>query len=227
MKASTLEKNKDEFAEEYDYKQGEIVVCGPHGIGEIIDIVQINQFATPFYKIGLKKQNNDSDDLVIMIPVDKTQKSGMRKLSSPKIVKKALQILSSPFPDLVSQTQSGQKNASNDLVRLRAYIHAGGSCLLVATAVKCAYKILNNENKKGGGPFSCRELLEIAMNLLASEFSRVLLITEEEAMQKIKSSLESDLSEKKIKSTISKIDSNEKIYSDDFDEESSELVRDE
>ena len=66
-----------------EFKIGEIVVYPKHGVGEIIQIqnMEIENIKTKFYVVKMEQSK-----LTIRVPVDKKIEVGLRKISSKKII---------------------------------------------------------------------------------------------------------------------------------------------
>ena len=73
-----------------DFKINDFVVYPSHGVGQIVDeeVQNIAGFELKMYVITF-----DKDKMTLKVPKDKAESTGMRKLSSPNIIGKALQVI--------------------------------------------------------------------------------------------------------------------------------------
>ena len=81
----------DKNVSDVDFKIGDFVVYPSHGVGQIIDeeIQNIAGFELKMYVITF-----DKDKMTLKVPKNKIESTGMRKLSSPNIIGKALEVIS-------------------------------------------------------------------------------------------------------------------------------------
>ena len=75
-----------------DFKINDFVVYPSHGVGQIVDEESQNiaGFELKMYVITF-----DKDKMTLKVPKNKIESTGMRKLSSPNTIGKALQVISS------------------------------------------------------------------------------------------------------------------------------------
>ena len=73
-----------------DFKIGETVVYPKHGVGEIIDIenMEISSIKTKFYVVKMEQAK-----LTIRVPLDKQNEVGLRRISSKKIIEEVFNVL--------------------------------------------------------------------------------------------------------------------------------------
>ena len=80
----------DSNMSDVDFKINDFVVYPSHGVGQIVDeeVQNIAGFELKMYVITF-----DKDKMTLKVPKDKAESTGMRKLSSPNIIGKALQVI--------------------------------------------------------------------------------------------------------------------------------------
>ena len=80
----------DRNVSDVDFKINDFVVYPSHGVGQIVDeeVQNIAGFELKMYVITF-----DKDKMTLKVPKDKAESTGMRKLSSPNIIGKALQVI--------------------------------------------------------------------------------------------------------------------------------------
>ena len=80
----------DSNVSDVDFKINDFVVYPSHGVGQIVDeeVQNIAGFELKMYVITF-----DKDKMTLKVPKDKAESTGMRKLSSPNIIGKALQVI--------------------------------------------------------------------------------------------------------------------------------------
>ena len=73
-----------------EFKIGEVVVYPKHGVGEIVNIqnMEIANIKTKFYVVKMEQAK-----LTIRVPLDKQEEVGLRKISSKKIVEEVFDTL--------------------------------------------------------------------------------------------------------------------------------------
>ena len=80
----------DSNVSDVDFKINDFVVYPSHGVGQIVDeeVQNIAGFELKMYVITFEK-----DKMTLKVPKNKTESTGMRKLSSPNTIGKALQVI--------------------------------------------------------------------------------------------------------------------------------------
>ena len=73
-----------------DFQIDDFVVYPSHGVGQIIDeeVQNVAGFELRMFVLSFEK-----DKMTLKVPKDKVESTGMRKLSSPNIIGKALQVI--------------------------------------------------------------------------------------------------------------------------------------
>ena len=81
----------DSNVSDVDFKINDFVVYPSHGVGQIVDEESQNiaGFELKMYVITFEK-----DKMTLKVPKNKIESTGMRKLSSPNTIGKALQVIS-------------------------------------------------------------------------------------------------------------------------------------
>jgi CarD family transcriptional regulator len=118
----------------------------------------------------------EREKLTLRVPISKAATSGMRKLSDPSIVEKALQVLT-------GRARVNRAMWSRRATEYQTKINSG-DLLTVAEVVRDLFRAPNQPEAS----YSERGLYEAASMLLAREISAVKNITETEALKLIEQS---------------------------------------
>ena len=157
-----------------DFKTGEYVVYPAHGVGQIVGLEQ-QEIAG--HKLDLFVITFEKDKMTLRVPTAKITSVGMRKLSAPDIMKKAL------------ETLKGRARVKRTMWSRRAQEYEAkinsGDLVAIAEVVRD----LHRSEAQPEQSYSERQLYEAAMDRMGRELSAVEDLTETEATQKIEAML--------------------------------------
>ena len=157
------------------FEVGSWVVYPAHGVGKIekIEHIDVGENSVDFLVIAFAKP-----DLILKLPVDKCQTSGLRPLVDEGTLDKAMEILS----------HKSKKRKSMWSKRAQEYTNKinSGSLLDLAQVLRELYKVGGDVMQS----FSERQIYHQAMDRLAKEISLVKSTTEEEAIREVETILQ-------------------------------------
>jgi CarD family transcriptional regulator len=156
------------------FQTGEAVVYPGHGVGAITGI---EEQEVAGFKLELLVITFDSGKLTVRIPLAKAKNSGLRKLSEPVVVERAIEIL------------SGKARAKRGMWNRRAadLQERIGTGQLIAIAE--VLRDLNRGAQQEEASYSERQIFEGALDLMIKEVAAVNQITDTEARKVIDQSL--------------------------------------
>ena len=134
-----------------DFQIDDFVVYPSHGVGQIIDeeVQNVAGFELRMFVLSFEK-----DKMTLKVPKDKIQSTGMRKLSSPNIIGKALQVI------------GGKAKVKRAMWSRRAQDYEqkinSGELILIAEVVRDLHR--NDEQREQS--YSERQLYEAALERL-------------------------------------------------------------
>jgi len=157
-----------------EFHPNDYVVYPAHGVGKILSIeeqmiggIQLEMFVISFEK----------EKMTLRVPTAKATSIGMRSLSSPDIVAKAL------------ETLKGRARTKRAMWSRRAQEYEqkinSGDLLSIAEVVRDLHRAEDQPEQS----YSERQLYEAALERLMSEIAAVEEITDTEALKKIEASL--------------------------------------
>jgi CarD family transcriptional regulator len=156
------------------FKTNEFVVYPAHGVGQILAIEEQEVAGA---KLELFVINFVKDKMTLRVPTAKITSVGMRKLSEPAIVKKAL------------ETLKGRARIKRTMWSRRAQEYEAkinsGDIVAIAEVVRDLYRSEQQPEQS----YSERQLYEAALDRLSREISAVQHITETEAVKEIEAAL--------------------------------------
>lgn len=156
------------------FKTNEFVVYPAHGVGQILAIeeqeiagAKLELFVITFVK----------DKMTLRVPTSKIANVGMRKLSEPALVKKAL------------ETLKGRARIKRTMWSRRAQEYEAkinsGDIVAIAEVVRDLYRSDSQPEQS----YSERQLYEAALDRLSREIAAVQHVTETEAIKEIEAQL--------------------------------------
>jgi CarD family transcriptional regulator len=156
------------------FKTGEFIIYPAHGLGKIVSIEEqeIAGFKLELFVVSFLKEK-----MTLRVPVAKVQQVGMRKLSEPAMIQKALDVLT-------GRARIKRTMWSRRAQEYEAKINSG-DIIAVAEVVRDLYRSEAQPEQS----YSERQLYEAALDRLMSEISAVEDITDTEAQKKIEASL--------------------------------------
>ena len=164
-----LEEDVGPVPHSHGFKANEFVVYPAHGVGQILAIEE-QEIAGA--KLELFVINFMKDKMTLRVPSAKVADVGMRKLSEPTLVKKALETLK-------GRTDVKRTTWSRRAQECEAKINSG-DIVAIAEVVRDLYRSESHQQS-----YSERQLYEAALGRLMRETAIVLDLTETEALSEI------------------------------------------
>ena len=156
------------------FKTGEHIVYPSHGVGRI---VAIEDQEVAGFKLELFVIHFEKDKMTLRVPVPKIVSVGMRKLSEPVVMKKAL------------ETLKGRARVKRTMWSRRAQEYEAkinsGDLVAISEVVRDLYR----SDAQPEQSYSERQLYEAALDRMTREIAVVDDITETEALKKIEGQL--------------------------------------
>ena len=172
--APRVEEPKKVLTQRQGFKTNEFVVYPAHGVGQILAIEE-QEIAGA--KLELFVINFMKDKMTLRVPTAKVANVGMRKLSDPALVKKAL------------ETLNGRARVKRTMWSRRAQEYEAkinsGDIVAIAEVVRDLYRSESQPEQS----YSERQLYEAALDRLSREIAVVQHSTETEAVKEIESQL--------------------------------------
>jgi CarD family transcriptional regulator len=146
------------MAEELLFSAGDFVVYPTHGVGKVVDI-ETQEVAG--HKLKMFVISFDQERMILRVPTQKSETSGLRKLSSSKIMDSAL------------ETLKGRARAKRTMWSRRAQEYEAkinsGSPISIAEVVRDLHRNTGQPDQS----FSERQIYESARDRLALELAAV------------------------------------------------------
>jgi CarD family transcriptional regulator len=165
---------KKPLTQRQGFKTNEFVVYPAHGVGQILAIEE-QEIAGA--RLELFVINFIKDKMTLRVPTAKVANVGMRKLSEPALVKKAL------------ETLKGRARVKRTMWSRRAQEYEAkinsGDIVAIAEVVRDLYRSESQPEQS----YSERQLYEAALDRLSREIAVVQHVTETEAVKEIESQL--------------------------------------
>ena len=161
-------------AKEFAFEKGDFVVYPTHGVGRVIDIEakEIAGYKLDLFVISFEQER------MLRVPVAKAKISGLRKLSSRKIMESAL------------VTLKGRSRVSRAMWNRRAQEYDAkinsGDPVAIAEVVRDLHRNAGQPDQS----YSERQIYEAALDRLARELAAVERIDKDLATQKLNSVLQ-------------------------------------
>jgi CarD family transcriptional regulator len=162
------EKNKPQ--QRNGFRTKEQIVYPAHGVGRIVSIEE-EEFAET--KLELFVINFEKSKMTLRVPIEKSERVGMRKLSEDKVVMKALTTLK-------GKAQVDRTMWSRRAPEYEAKINSG-SLMSIAEVVRDLYRSEFQREQT----FNDRQLYEAALDRMAREVAAVQKLDEENAISMI------------------------------------------
>ena len=172
--APRVEEPKKPLTQRQGFKTNEFVVYPAHGVGQILAIeeqeiagARLELFVITFVK----------DKMTLRVPTAKVANVGMRKLSDPSLVKRAL------------ETLKGRARIKRTMWSRRAQEYEAkinsGDIVAIAEVVRDLFRSESQPEQS----YSDRQLYEAALDRLSREIAVVQHVTETEAVKEIEANL--------------------------------------
>jgi CarD family transcriptional regulator len=172
--APRVEEPKKVLTQRQGFKTNEFVVYPAHGVGQILAI-EDQEIAGA--KLELFVINFMKDKMTLRVPTAKVANVGMRKLSEPALVKRAL------------ETLKGRARVKRTMWSRRAQEYEAkinsGDIVAIAEVVRDLYRSESQPEQS----YSERQLYEAALDRLSREIAVVQHVTETEAVKEVESQL--------------------------------------
>ena len=169
-----VEEPKKVLTQRQGFKTGEFVVYPAHGVGQILAIEE-QEIAGA--KLELFVINFMKDKMTLRVPTAKVANVGMRKLSEPALVKRAL------------ETLKGRARIKRTMWSRRAQEYEAkinsGDIVAIAEVVRDLFRSDSQPEQS----YSERQLYEAALDRLSREIAVVQHVTETEAVKEIEGQL--------------------------------------
>jgi CarD family transcriptional regulator len=169
-----VEEPKKVLTQRQGFKTNEFVVYPAHGVGQILAI-EDQEIAGA--KLELFVINFMKDKMTLRVPTAKVANVGMRKLSEPALVKRAL------------ETLKGRARVKRTMWSRRAQEYEAkinsGDIVAIAEVVRDLYRSESQPEQS----YSERQLYEAALDRLSREIAVVQHVTETEAVKEIEGQL--------------------------------------
>ena len=158
------------MAEQFLFNPGDYVVYPTHGVGKVLSIEtqEIAGHKLQLFVISLVRER-----MTLRVPISKVETSGLRKLSTPKIMDSALTTLQ-------GQAQVKRTMWSRRAQEYEAKINSGDP-ILIAEVVRDLYRDTSQPEQS----FSERQIYESAIDRLARELAAVEKIDKDKATEKL------------------------------------------
>ncbi len=154
----------------YDFRPNEYVVYPAHGVGRIVAIEEqeVAGFSLEMFVVAF-----DKDKMTLRVPTDKALEVGMRQLSSPEIVERAM------------ETLRGKARVKRAMWSRRAQEYEqkinSGDLIAIAEVVRDLHR--NDDQREQS--YSERQLYEAALERMTREVAAVLGGDEVAAMKRV------------------------------------------
>ncbi len=172
--APKVEEVRKPMTHKLGFKVNEFVVYPAHGVGQIL-LIEEQEIAG--LKLELFVINFIKDKMTLRVPTSKIANVGMRKLSDPALVKKAL------------ETLKGRARIKRTMWSRRAQEYEAkinsGDIVAIAEVVRDLYRSESQPEQS----YSERQLYEAALDRLSREIAAVQHMTETEAVKEIEQNL--------------------------------------
>jgi len=156
------------------FKIGEIVVYPKHGVGEImrIESMEVASVKNKFYVVRMEQAK-----LTIMVPLEKQDEVGLRKISSKKIVDEVFNVLQlKPKIRRIMWSRRAQEYDTKIF---------SGDPIKIAEVIRDLFR----KNSQPDQSYSERQMFQVALERLAREVAAVEKTDYFQATEKIESTL--------------------------------------
>ncbi len=152
------------------FREGDVVVYSAHGVGKID---RIGSEIIAGHTIDIIQVSFGDNQMTVRVPAAKARAAGLRRLSSPEAVAKALGVLT-------GNARSSKLMWAKRVLDYQSKINSGNPILLAELL-----RDLRRNADGTEGSYSERNIFEIALARLASEIAAVESIDHQEAVGKI------------------------------------------
>ena len=152
------------------FKKSDYVVYPAHGVGRVVGV---EKESVAGYDIEVYVVSFEQDKMTLRVPTTKITSTGMRSLSSPEIVQKALEILK-------GRARVKRAMWSRRAMEYEAKINSG-DLIAIAEVVRDLFRADNQPEQS----YSERQLFEAAFERLTRELAAVEKIGEDVAAKRV------------------------------------------
>ena len=157
------------------FKTGDFVVYPTHGVGQVTGV---EKETIAGHSLELVVVTFDNDRMTLRVPINKMETSGLRKVSSQKIMDDAVTTLK-------GRARIKRTMWSRRAQEYEAKINSGDP-ILIAEVVRDLHRNVGQPDQS----FSERQIYEAALERLAGEFVAVERIEKEHATEKLEAVLQ-------------------------------------
>ena len=157
------------------FETGDFVVYPTHGVGKVTGI---EKETIAGHSLKLVVVTFDTDRMTLRVPINKMETSGLRKVSSRKVMDDAISTLK-------GRARIKRTMWSRRAQEYEAKINSGDP-LLIAEVVRDLHRNVGQPDQS----FSERQIYEAALERLAGEFAAVEKIEKDQATEKLESVLQ-------------------------------------
>ena len=161
-------------AKALSFDVGDYVVYPKHGVGRVVELQSTEIAGT---RLDLYVLRFEKEKMTLRVPVNKADSVGMRKLSSDKTMKDAL------------ETLKGKPRVKRTMWSRRAQEYEAkinsGDIVAIAEVVRDLYRSESQPEQS----YSERQLYEAALDRLSREIAAVQHVTETEAVKEVEAAL--------------------------------------
>jgi CarD family transcriptional regulator len=171
------------MSETFTFKTGDKVVYPSHGVGEITgeEVQEVAGSEMKLYVISFEQ-----DKMVLRVPVQRVEASGLRALSQDNDVDEAVRLLK-------GKAKPGRGMWSRRAQEYEAKINSG-DVIAIAEVVRDLHKNVDDPDRS----YSERVIYEAALGRLAGEYAAVKTVTQDEASEFLVKVLKSRRSSTKV-----------------------------
>ena len=166
---------KNERQKTTTFKTGDFVVYPTHGVGQVTGIEKETIAGN---SLQLVVVSFDNDRMTLRVPINKMKTSGLRKVSSQKIMDDAVTTLK-------GRARIKRTMWSRRAQEYEAKINSGDP-ILIAEVVRDLHRNVGQPDQS----FSERQIYEAALERLAGEFAAVERIERDQAAEKLEAVLQ-------------------------------------
>ena len=157
------------------FKTGDFVVYPTHGVGQVTGV---EKETIAGHSLELVVVTFDNDRMTLRVPINKMETSGLRKVSSQKVMDDAVTTLK-------GRARIKRTMWSRRAQEYEAKINSGDP-ILIAEVVRDLHRNVGQPDQS----FSERQIYEAALERLAGEFAAVERIEKEHATEKLEAVLQ-------------------------------------
>jgi CarD family transcriptional regulator len=183
MATSTKTSSKKKAIKDLEFSKGDFVVYPTHGVGKVTG-VEDREIAGQ--KLQLFVVSFEKERMTLRVPIEKVKDSGLRKLSSHKVIDNALKTLKGKVR--VKRTMWSRRAQEYE-----AKINSGDP-ISIAEVVRDLHRNADQPDQS----YSERQMYQAALERLARELAAVEQVEHEAAVEKLETLLSADFVAKSV-----------------------------